>query len=201
MAFFLILGGVFVGIGVLGFFFLEGILFLCVLGAFGILLAVLPQFVIFSRYGLRGENLVCSRHGVPHQIPLAQIDAVVLCHYDEYRRWKGFVPVTFAGREGTIFVPAIVFLRGTGKEEIEELLDLCETRTNTRMTFRGKAVADGLLDFEFLRELAASKFRGKVYVFESIDAMYRPAIEAAFGSGDRVVVYDRIPKKIKQRIR
>ena len=57
---------------------------------------------------------------------------------------------------------------------IEEELDLCDTRTSDRITFRKQLITDMLLDFGFLEELWQSEFAGRVYISEYIDALYSP---------------------------
>ena len=80
----------------------------------------------------------------------------------------------------------------------EEELDLCNTRTNTRLTFRRQTVTEMPLDFAFLKEFWNSDFAGKVYIFEDIYALYRSALDEIFGDSERVTVYDRIPQKLKK---
>ena len=192
MIFFLAIGGVFVAIGVLAVFFWELPWAIACLAA-GALLAALPQFVIFSRYGMKGDGLRYCRLGIPRFIKTEAIGAAVICIYDEYRRWKGFVPATFQGKDGPVTVPALVLLRGADDEE----LDLCDTRTNVRLTFRREYITDMALDFDFLKELKSAGFGGKVYISEYIHALYKPAFEEIFGGGG-YEVYDRIPKRVKR---
>ena len=59
---------------------------------------------------------------------------------------------------------------------------------------------DMLLDFDFLRDLVAAGFAGRVYVSEFIYGLYSPAIDDIFGKGG-VTVYDRIPYAVKQKRR
>lgn len=195
--FFGVLGAVFAVLGVLAFWALEsGTAVGIVLIAFGVLLAVLPQAAIFARYGIRGGCVRCQKRGIPRKIPLGDVGAAVVCVYDEYRRWKGFRPAEVQGSGGQTFtVPAIVLLRAVKEDE----LDLCDTRTNTRLTHRGAVLADMLLDFSFLEELWKDEaFAGEVYVSEYIYAMYHPAFDELFGGSGRVHVYDRIPKAFKE---
>ena len=190
MIFFLVLGGIFLALGVLGIFWLDmpGIAIGCMV--FGAVLAVVPQFVIFSRYGLRGEWLRFRKWGIPKKIELEKIGGVVLCIYDEYRRNKGYVPATFSVNGGQAYIPAIVLLRSVDEGE----LDLCDTRSATLITFRKERITDAVLEFAFLEELYKSAFAGKIYVSESIATLYKPALDEIFGNDDRVVVYDRLPK-------
>lgn len=197
MALFLVLGGLFVLVGILALLFTDERILPAVAISIGVLVAVLPQPVIFARYGVRGDSVRCLRRGIPRSVPLSSL-TLVLCIYDEYRRWKGFVPATFKGREGEVTIPALVLLQGLSPEEIEAELDLCDTRMNARLTFRKHAAADMLLDFAFLRDLTAAGFAGRVYVSEFIYQMYRPVIDDIFGEGG-VTVYDRIPIAVKKR--
>ena len=76
-----------------------------------------------------GYALLCTAaFGVPRRIPhrRSEIGAAVHVHlYDEYRRGKGFAPVTFQTENGQAHVPGIVLLKSLNEEE----LDLCDTRT------------------------------------------------------------------------
>lgn len=194
MVFFLVLGAVFAAVGVLGLFWADLLWLAVVCIAAGVLVAALPQFVLFERYGLRGNVLHYKRGGVPHKIPVQEIGAAVICIYDEYRRGKGFAPVSFQTENGQAYVPGLVLLESLTEEE----LDLCNTRTNTRLTFRRQTVTEMPLDFAFLKEFWNSDFAGKVYIFEDIYALYRSALDEIFGDSERVTVYDRIPQKLKK---
>ncbi len=199
MALFLVLGGIFAAVGVFGLFFVQPIAWGIAAIAFGVLLAVLPQFAVFARCGFRGADFVYRRAGIPRRIPAREIGAAVVCIYDEYRQWKGFVPATFAGQSGPITLPALVLLRGG--EAIEEELDLCDTRMNTCAVFRKRVIASAPLDFDLLRELYESDFAGRFYVSEYIYELYKPGFEQLFGEDGRVVVYDRIPQAVKKRLK
>ena len=194
MAFFLVLGGIFVLFGVLGLFFSDKLWLSVFCLAAGVLVAVLPQFVLFEKYGLRGGVLRYTRCGIPRRILVSEIGAAVICIYDEYRRGKGFAPVSFGTKEGgEAYLPALVLLREADEGE----LDLCDTRTATCITFRKQRVTDTFLDFDFLEELWKSEFSGKVYVSEYMAALFQPAFDELFGVSERVVVYDRLPKGLK----
>lgn len=196
MAFFLVLGGIFIVLGVLSiFFWVLSAAIVCIV--FGALLASLPQFVIFSKYWLSGEVLRYSKLGVPCKCPVEEIGAAVICVYDEYRRGKGFTPVTFALKDGMATVPALCLFRKVDEDEI----DLCDVRTAARLTFRKEHITDMFMDFDFLKEFWNSGFSGKVFIAESIYSMYQPAFERIFGGDERIVVYDRIPKKMKNFMR
>ena len=193
-AFFLVLGGVFVLLGILSLFFWEKIAgFVCI--PFGVLLAVLPQTVIFSGYGLKGDTLVYAKGGIPRKIKTDKIGAVVVCIHDEYRRGKGFVRSYAALEGGGVPVPALCFFTGVDENE----LDLCASRTQAKMTFRKEHITDAYLDFDFLQEFSAV-YTGSVYVFGEIYQLYEPALKRIFGE-DRVTVYDRVPKKLKPVLR
>ena len=193
MAFFLVLGGLLAVLGVLGLFWADMLWLSVLCMAAGVLVALLPQFVLFERYGLGGGALHSARCGIPRKIPLSQIGAAVICIYDEYRRGKGFVPVSFGTKGGEAYLPALVLL----KEADEKELDLCDTRTATCITFRKQRVTDTFLDFDFLEELWKSEFSGKVYISEYMASLFKPAFDELFGTSERVVVYDRLPKGIK----
>ena len=195
-AFFIVLGGVFLGLGVLAIFFMEhGWAWAAGCFAFGGILLIFPPFVIFARYGMRGGAVHYAKYGVPRKKRASEISAAVICMFDEYRRWKGFVPVTFPTENGQAAVPAVVLLDAPVDEEE---LDLCDTRTNTRLTFRRQTITDMALDFGFLKDLWNSDFSGKVYISEYIYGLYRPAFDELFRGSERVSVYDRIPAKMKK---
>ena len=198
MALFLVLGGILAAVGVFGAFRVEPVGLGAAVAAAGVLLAVLPQFAVFARCGFRGKDFVYRRAGLPRRIPAGEIGAAVLCIYDEYRRWKGFTPVTFAGQNGPLPLPALVLLRR--REGVEEELDICDTRSNTCAVFRKDVIASAPLDFDLLRELYESDFAGSFYISEYIHELYKPGFEQLFGGDGRVVVYDRIPKAVKERL-
>ena len=193
--FFAVLGGVFIVIGVLAFFFVnEGnSLWLGLCCGAGVLLAALPQFVLYERFYLSGTALHYKRGGIPHKADIKDACAVI-CVYDEYRRGKGFVPAAFQSKEGAVPVPALLFFTGVSEEE----LDLCDRRTMAKITFRKQLISDMLLDFGFLEELWGSGFAGRVYIFEDIAAIYKPAFDEIFKGSDRVAVFDRIPLRAKR---
>ena len=195
--FFAVLGGVFVLLGGLSFWAFEGKAALGIaLIAGGLLLALLPQPAIFARYGIEGGVLRYKKCGIPRRAPLSSAAGVIVCVYDEYRRWKGFRPAEVQGSGGKTFaVPAILFLREVKEGE----LDLCDTRMNARLTHRGAVIADMLLDFAFLEELWRDPaFTGKVYVSEYVYEMYRPAFDELFAGSPRLAVFDRIPQAFKE---
>ena len=198
MIFFAVMGGLFAAIGALAFFFVResGAVWGGVCIGAGVLLAALPQLVIFERFGLKGDVLHYRRGGIPHRADVKDIGAAVICIYDEYRRGKGFVPAAFESREGPVPVPALLLFTSVSEEE----LDMCDRRTMAKMTFRRQLVTDMLLDFGFLEELWASGFAGKVYIFEDVAKIYRPAFDELFGGDARVSVYDRIPLRAKRNI-
>lgn len=200
MALFLVLGGILAAVGVFGLFFMQPIAWGIAAIAVGVLLAVLPQFAVFSRCGFRGADFVYRRAGLPRRLPAKEIGAAVLCIYDEYRQWKGFSPVTFQGQNGPVTLPALVLLRRSDAG-IEDELDLCDTRTNTCAVFRKDVVVSAPLDFDLLRELYESDFAGKFYISEYIYELYKPGFEQLFDGDGRVVVYDRIPKSVKSRLK
>lgn len=194
-AFFIVLGCIFLGLGVLALFFMEPPLPWAVsCFVFGALLGSLPLFVVYARYGMRGNTLHYPKYGIPRRKAASEIGAAVICIYDEYRRGKGFAPVSFQTENGRAYVPGLVLLESLTEEE----LDLCNTRTNTRLTFRRQTVTEMPLDFAFLKEFWNSDFAGKVYIFEDIYALYRSALDEIFGDSERVTVYDRIPQKLKK---
>ena len=195
---FIAIGSVIAALGVLAYFYLTGGAIWCgVLVPCGVLLAALPQFVIRARYGVKGDTLYYTKKGLPHKTPVSEAAAALICVHDEYRGMRGYVPALSDRNysEGAVPLPAILFLRGVKTDE----LDLCDTRTNTRLTHRGAVLADMLLDFSFLEELWKDEaFAGEVYVSEYIYAMYRPAFDELFQGSGRVHVYDRIPKAFKE---
>lgn len=197
MIFFLVIGGIFVVLGVLAFFFVRegGAIWGGVCLGAGVLLAALPQFVIFERFGLRGDTLHYTSGGIPRKADVKDIGAAVICIYDDFRRGKGFVPATFESREGPVPVPALLLFSSVSEEE----LDMCDRRTMAKITFRKQLVADMLLDFGFLEELWASSFAGKVYIFEDVAKIYKPAFDDLFKGDGRVSVYDRIPLRAKRK--
>lgn len=199
MIFFIVLGCIFAVVGVLAFFFVEegNVLWMGICCGAGVLLAVLPQFVIFERYGLCGDKLRYKRGGIPHSADVKEAGAAVICIYDEYRRGKGFIPATFQSKEGPVPVPALLLF----SEVAEEELDLCDRRTAAKITFRKQLVTDMTLDFGFLEELWASGFSGKVYIFEDIAQIYKPAFDDIFKGSDRVSVYDRVPLRAKRAMK
>ena len=194
-AFFIVLGCIFVGLGVLALFFMEPPLPWAIsCFVFGALLGTLPLFSVFARYGIRGNTVSYRKFGMPRKADVSEIGAAVICIYDEYRRGKGFAPVTFQTENGQAHVPGIVLLKSLNEEE----LDLCDTRTNTRLTFRKDVITDMLLDFGFLKEFWNSDFAGRVYISEYIYALYRTVFDDVFQGSERVTVYDRSPQKIKK---
>lgn len=200
MALFLVLGGILAAAGVLGIFFVRPLAWGVAAIAAGVLLAALPQFAVFARCGFKGDAFFYRRLGVPRRIPARDIGAAVLCIFDEYRQWKGFQPATFAGKNGPVTLPALVLLR-RGDEGIEDELDLCDTRTAARAVFGKDYIVSAPLDFDLLRELKNSDFAGKFYISEYIYELYKPGFEEVLGESERVVVYDRIPKAVKRRLK
>lgn len=188
--FFLVLGGIFVVMGILAIFWTEILALAVACMVFGVLLAVLPQFVLFEKYGISEDILHYKKAGFPCKVQAGKIGAVVLCIYDEYRRGKGFIPAKFTTENGEVYIPAMVILRSVNENE----LDMCDTRTATGITFRKEKITDAVLDFGFLEELWNSGFSGKVYISEAIAALYKPAFDEIFQDCDRVTVYDRLPK-------
>lgn len=187
--FFLVLGSIFAVLGILAIFWTQILALAVGCMAFGVLLAVLPQFVLFEKYGLRGDVLHYKKGGFPCKVQVSEIGAVVLCIYDEYRRGKGFIPAKFTTENGDVYIPAMVLLRSLDENE----LDVCDTRTATGITFRKQKITDAVLDFDFLEELWRSGFSGKIYVSEAIASLYKPALDEIFQDSDRVTVYDRLP--------
>lgn len=192
--FFLALGGIFIALGVLSFFFADGVVLQAVCIAIGAALAVFPMFVIHATYRVQGEFL-CVRVFFPKKIPLSSVGAIVINIYDDYRRWKGFTREYFQGSSGASYaVPSVTFLKECDGAE----LDLCDTRTYTRITYRKQFLFDAALDFDFLKALKEAGYAGKVYVSELIFSQYGEAIESIFGkNAPNVMVYDRIPEKAK----
>lgn len=197
LALFLVPGGIFLAVGILAFWATTSIALVVLSLCAGVLLIVLPLPFLFARYGVQGGCVRCVRRGIPRSVPLAEL-SLILCIYDEYRRWKGFQPAVFRGSDGEVTVPALVLVQGLSPEEIEKELDLCDTRMNARFTYGKNAACDMLLDFDFLRDLVAAGFAGRVYVSEFIYGLYSPAIDDIFGKGG-VTVYDRIPYAVKQK--
>ena len=194
-AFFIVLGCVFIGLGVLALFFMEPPLpWAIACFVFGALLGTLPLFTVFARYGMRGNFIRYQKFGIPRRAAVQDVGAAVICIYDEYRRGKGFAPVAFQTENGQAHVPGIVLLRSLNEKE----LDMCDTRTNTRLTFRKEVVTDMLLDFGFLKELWNSGFAGRIYISEYIYGLYRTAFDDLFQGSERVTVYDRIPQNLKK---
>ena len=192
MVFFLVMGAVFAGIGVFAAFAVEGwrIAGWAVVG-FGVLLAALPQAVIFARYRMKGSRVRYTKLGVVRTVDADKVGAAVLCAYDEYRRGKGFLPATVQSGDGrTIVLPALVLLKSVNEDE----LDMCDTRLNTRLSNRGQVIADMLLDFDFLRAFWASPFAGKMYVSAAMYAQFRAVLDDIFAGDGRVVVYERLPQ-------
>ena len=197
MVFFLVMGVIFIGIGLFAVFAVGGwaVAGWAVAG-FGLLLAALPQAVIFARYGMRGESVRYTRFGIPRTVRADRIGAAVICAYDEYRRGRGIVPASVRTGDGReIVLPALVLL----KEANEQELDMCDTRLNTRLAHPGKFIADMLLDFDFLRYFYASAFAGKIYVSAAMQAQFGAAFERIFGDDARVTVYERIPLQLQGR--
>ncbi len=192
--FFLVLGGIFLALGVLAVFFMDGIVWEIVCFAAGALLVSLPIFAVHATYRIDGNKLR-TRVFFPKKIPLDAVGAVIVTTYDSYRRWKGFQPETFRSSSGTDYdVPSVTFLKECDGEE----LDLCNTRTYTRLTYKKQLVFDAAADFDFLRELADAGYAGKVYVSERIYGMYGEAIDNIFGKDGRVTVFSRLPKKLEK---
>ena len=134
LALFLVLGGVFLAVGILAFLFTTSLVLSVASLCAGVLLIVLPLPFLFARYGVQGSAVRCVRRGIPRSVPLAEL-SLILCIYDEYRRWKGFQPAVFRGSDGEVTVPALVLVQGLSPEEIEKELDLCDTRMNARFTY------------------------------------------------------------------
>lgn len=197
-AFFLVMGGIFILLGGLAFIFSDGFVLQTVCMAAGVLLAVLPMFVVHASYGTEGNKLRV-RVFFPKKIAFSDIGAIVINTYDAYRRWKGFTPEYFKGSSGgTYAVPSVTFLKECDGEE----LDLCDTRTYTRITYKRQFLFDAALDFDFLREFADAGYRGKIYVSELIYSQYGEAIADIFGKENaNVFVFDRLPKRIGEKYR
>ena len=189
------IGLVFVALGILAYFFIEhGAAVWCgVCVAVGVLVGVLPQFVIHARYGIAEDVLYYTKRGIPHKTPVTEAKAALVCVHDEYRGMRGYVPALSDRNysEGAVPLPAVLLLREVREEE----LDLCETRTQAKITHKGAVLFDALLDFSFLEELMGSSFAGKVYVSERVYGMYGRVLDQL--AGERLEVYDRIPLKIK----
>lgn len=192
--FFGIFGAAFVAVGIIDLIWIEGVALGAACIVFGALLGVLPQFVIFSRYGLNGDRLCYRKLGVPQSRSAASVGAAVISVYDEYGRGRGYQPVVFETKGGTAYVPSLSLF-----EEIDENeLDLCDTRSRARIAFRKKYVTDMTLDFDFLREFYRSSFGGRIYILDTVYATYKPAFDELFCGDERVVIYDRIPKNGKK---
>ncbi len=194
--FFAVMGAIFAGLGVLALFFMEPAAVwsaVCFVAAAALL--TVPMFVVHATYAVEGGRLHV-RVLFPKKIPVAGIGAIVISAYDSYRRWKGFQPETFKGGSGAEYnVPSVSFLRECDENE----LDLCDTRTYTRITYKKQLLFDAALDFDFLRAFADAGYAGKVYVSESIYGQYAPAFDEIFGKNDpRVIVYGRIPKDLEK---
>ena len=151
-------GGVFLAVGILAFLFTTSIALVVLSLCAGVLLIVLPLPFLFARYGVQGGNVRRVRRGIPRSVPVAEL-SLILCIYDEYRRWQGFQPAVFRGSDGEVTVPALVLVQGLSPEEIEKELDLCDTRMNARLTYGKNAAGDMLLDFDFLRDLVRRGLR------------------------------------------
>lgn len=189
------IGLVFVALGVLAYFYLAGGAVWCgVLAAVGVLIAVLPQFVIHARYGVEGDTLYYTKKGLPRKTPVAEAKAALICMHDEYRGMRGYTPVMTDRNysEGAVALPAILFLREVKEEE----LDLCETRTQARLVHKGLVLFDALLEPDFLDDLMKSSFAGKLYVSEQVYGMYKRVLNEIVGE-ERIKVYDRIPAAFK----
>ena len=189
------IGLVVAALGVLAYFYLAGGAVWCgVLAAVGALIAVLPQFVIYSRYGVEGDTLYYTSKGIPRKAPVSAAQAALLCVHDEYRGMKGYVPALSDRNyaEGAVPLPAVLLLRQVCAEE----LDLCETRTQAKIVHKGQVLFDALLDLDFLGDLMQSSFAGKVYVSERVYGMYRRVLDELVGK-ERLEVYDRIPAAFK----
>lgn len=192
-----VLGAVFIGLGVMAIFFMNEI-WAAVCFAAGALLSILPQFVIFSKYGLQGNGFRYGKCGIVRTASFQQVHAVVICVYDEYRRWKGFVPAYFELRDGRkVPFPAILCLKKVNEDD----LDLCDTRTHAKLTFRGGVLFDGALEFDFLEELVSSAYDGDIFVSQEIYDVYHPVFEKIQKGGREIKVYDRIPQKLKREIK
>ena len=194
---FVTIGLVFVALGVLAYFYLAGGAVWCgVLAAVGALIAVLPQFVIHSRYGVEGDTLHYTKKGLSHKCPVSEAKAALICVHDEYRGMRGYTPALSDRNysEGAVPLPAILLLREVREGE----LDLCDTRTQARFAHKGLVLFDALLDFDFLDELMKSSFAGKVYVSERVYGMYGRVLGEL--AGERLEVYDRIPAAFKKSL-
>ena len=193
--FFVVMGILFAGLGTLAVFFMDPIVWAAVCYAAAVLLLTVPLFVVHATYGVDGSRLR-MRVLFPKKIPLPEIGAIVITAYDSYRRWKGFQAETFKSSSGDIYnIPSITFLRECDGKE----LDLCDTRTYTRITYKKQLIFDAALDFDFLRAFADAGYAGRVYVSERIYAQYGEAIEKVFGRGEpKVEVFDRLPKNLEK---
>ena len=162
--FFVVMGILFAGLGTLAVFFMDPIVWAAVCYAAAVLLLTVPLFVVHATYGVDGSRLR-MRVLFPKKIPLPEIGAIVITAYDSYRRWKGFQAETFKSSSGDIYnIPSITFLRECDGKE----LDLCDTRTYTRITYKKQLIFDAALDFDFLRAFADAGYAGKVYVSELV---------------------------------
>lgn len=107
--FFLVLGCIFVVLGILAIFWTEILALAVVCMVFGVLLAVLPQFVLFEKYGISEDVLHYRKAGLPRKVQVGKIGAVVLCIYDEYRRGKGFCLQNLRRKAGKCIFPRWYF--------------------------------------------------------------------------------------------
>lgn len=192
--FFAVMGAVFAALGAFAAAFVNiGWGIACF--AVAALLLTVPLFLVHATYSVDGSKLRV-RKLFPRSVPFSEIGAVVITAYDSYRRWKGFQPETFRGSSGAEYnVPSVTFLRECDGEE----LDLCDTRTYTRLTYKKQMLFDAALDFDFLRAFADAGYAGRVYVSERIYAQYGSAIDDIFGKNDpRVHVYGRLPKGLEK---
>lgn len=192
--FFLVVGVIFIALGVGAWFFLN-LIWSVVLLVGGVLLVSVPQIFIHEKYRIYGEFL--KYHSpFPKKVKISDVESIIICSYDGYRRWKGYVKEQFRSRSGELIdVPAILFLKSIDEEE----LDLCDTRIHARMTYKKEMYFDAVLDFTFLKEFAESGYSGKIYVSEKTDESFGEALRGIFGKENPdYIVYDRVSKKMKK---
>ena len=191
--FFAVFGGILVGLGIAAYFLVSPVwaIVLCALGA---VIAAVPQFFVHEGYRLDGTIL---RWTAPFakKMDVSEVEAVVITAYDCYRRWKGFVVERFTTEGGeSCPVPSVSFFTKIDPAD----LDLCDTRTRARLTYKKEFLFDAPFDFDFACDFARV-FEGTVYVSDAVFAFFGEALKKIFG--EKIVVFDRVPLRAKEMLK
>lgn len=189
----LVIGGLFIVIGILAYFFVDKnkIVWISVLVPLGTILLIYSAITCFSKYSTKNKVVYYKKWGMPCKLNFTEIDAILICIYDEFRAGKGYLPITYANSSGEQFaLPSITFCKSVNEDE----LDMCDTRVATDMTLKKNKYIGVLLDFDFLEQMLQDGYTGKIYILKYIYDSYRAGLDRIITNKEQVHIFDRIPK-------